>query len=268
MTPSRALTSSTRSSPSIRNTSDASRARTPRPIPTRSPRSAKPSRPLPRRAAWVSQPDTSRSTFPVGAVSAARALGFWPSRCSFCPTRKCAARPATDGASPVRRSPRATTTTTSPRSSITPSRMPWHCLRMFPPRSRGSRRSPMSASAISSSASPPRRSRVARRSASSWRRSWGVAPRGARSTSSTSQPPAYIWRIPRVCLGVLQRLVEAGATVLVVEHNLEVVKTADWVVDLGPEGGAAGGRVIAEGTPEQVAQISDSFTGQGLRTLL
>ena len=55
---------------------------------------------------------------------------------------------------------------------------------------------------------------------------------------------------------------------LVVEHNLEVVKTADWVVDLGPEGGAAGGRVIAEGTPEQVAQISDSLTGQGLRTLL
>ena len=67
---------------------------------------------------------------------------------------------------------------------------------------------------------------------------------------------------------MLQRLVEAGATVLVVEHNLEVVKTADWVIDLGPEGGAAGGRVIAEGTPEQVAQISDSFTGQGLWRLL
>jgi excinuclease ABC subunit A len=69
-------------------------------------------------------------------------------------------------------------------------------------------------------------------------------------------------------LGVLQRLVEAGATVLVVEHNLEVVKTADWVIDLGPEGGAAGGKVIAEGTPEQVAQIPNSFTGQGLRRLL
>jgi excinuclease ABC subunit A len=69
-------------------------------------------------------------------------------------------------------------------------------------------------------------------------------------------------------LGVLQRLVEAGATVLVVEHNLEVVKTADWVIDLGPEGGAAGGTVIAEGTPEQIAQIPDSFTGQGLRRLL
>ena len=69
-------------------------------------------------------------------------------------------------------------------------------------------------------------------------------------------------------LGVLQRLVEAGNTVLVVEHNLEVVKAADWVIDLGPEGGAAGGRLIAEGTPEQIAQISDSFTGQGLWRLL
>jgi excinuclease ABC subunit A len=69
-------------------------------------------------------------------------------------------------------------------------------------------------------------------------------------------------------LGVLQRLVEAGATVLVVEHNLEVVKTADWVIDLGPEGGAAGGKVVAEGTPEQVAQVAESFTGQGLRRLL
>jgi len=69
-------------------------------------------------------------------------------------------------------------------------------------------------------------------------------------------------------LDVLQRLVEAGATVLVVEHNLEVVKTADWVVDLGPEGGAAGGRVIAEGTPKQIAEVTASFTGQGLRRRL
>jgi excinuclease ABC subunit A len=69
-------------------------------------------------------------------------------------------------------------------------------------------------------------------------------------------------------LGVLQRLVDAGNTVLIVEHNLEVVKAADWVIDLGPEGGAGGGRLIAEGTPEQIAQASGSHTGQSLRTML
>ena len=69
-------------------------------------------------------------------------------------------------------------------------------------------------------------------------------------------------------LGALQRLVDAGNSVVVIEHNLEVVKTADWVLDLGPEGGAAGGRLLAEGTPEQVAQVADSITGQCLRPLL
>ncbi len=69
-------------------------------------------------------------------------------------------------------------------------------------------------------------------------------------------------------LGVLQRLVDAGNTVIVVEHNLELVKAADWVIDLGPEGGAAGGQLIAEGTPEQIAQVPASHTGQALRGLL
>ncbi len=69
-------------------------------------------------------------------------------------------------------------------------------------------------------------------------------------------------------LGVLQRLVDAGNTVLVVEHNLELVRAADWVIDLGPEGGAAGGRLIAEGTPEQIARVPGSYTGQGLRERL
>ncbi len=69
-------------------------------------------------------------------------------------------------------------------------------------------------------------------------------------------------------LGVLQRLVDAGNTVLVVEHNLEFVKTADWVIDLGPEGGAAGGRLIAEGTPEQIAQAPGSYTGRCLKDIL
>jgi excinuclease ABC subunit A len=67
---------------------------------------------------------------------------------------------------------------------------------------------------------------------------------------------------------VLHRLVDAGNTVLVIEHNLDVIKQADWIVDLGPEGGEAGGELVAAGTPEQVAEVEDSFTGQYLRTIL
>jgi excinuclease ABC subunit A len=69
-------------------------------------------------------------------------------------------------------------------------------------------------------------------------------------------------------LDVLQRLVDAGNTVLVIEHNLDVIKQADWIVDLGPEGGEAGGEVIAVGTPEQVAEVEESYTGQFLRQVL
>ena len=69
-------------------------------------------------------------------------------------------------------------------------------------------------------------------------------------------------------LEVLQRLVDAGNTVLVIEHNLDVIKQSDWVIDLGPEGGDAGGRVIAAGTPEQVAEVEESYTGQFLRRVL
>jgi excinuclease ABC subunit A len=69
-------------------------------------------------------------------------------------------------------------------------------------------------------------------------------------------------------LEVLQRLVDAGNTVLVIEHNLDVIKQADWIVDLGPEGGEAGGELVAAGTPEEVAAVEDSFTGQYLRQVL
>ncbi len=69
-------------------------------------------------------------------------------------------------------------------------------------------------------------------------------------------------------LAVLQRLVDAGNSVLVVEHNLDLVKAADWVIDLGPEGGDAGGQVIVEGSPEEVSRKEDSYTGQYLRKLL
>jgi excinuclease ABC subunit A len=69
-------------------------------------------------------------------------------------------------------------------------------------------------------------------------------------------------------LEVLDRLVTNGNTVLVIEHNLDVIKTADWIIDMGPEGGAAGGAVIAVGTPEQVARIPASYTGQFIKPLL
>jgi excinuclease ABC subunit A len=69
-------------------------------------------------------------------------------------------------------------------------------------------------------------------------------------------------------LRVLDRLVAAGNTVIVIEHNLDVVKTADWVIDLGPEGGDGGGRVVAEGTPEEVAAVKESYTGRFLGPLL
>ena len=69
-------------------------------------------------------------------------------------------------------------------------------------------------------------------------------------------------------LEVLHELVDAGNTVVVIEHNLEVIKTADWIIDLGPEGGDGGGRVVAEGTPEDVAKAKESYTGKYLRDLL
>ncbi len=69
-------------------------------------------------------------------------------------------------------------------------------------------------------------------------------------------------------LGVLDRLVELGNTVLVIEHNLDVIKTADWIIDLGPGGGEAGGQIVATGTPEDIAALSDNATGQFLAELL
>jgi excinuclease ABC subunit A len=69
-------------------------------------------------------------------------------------------------------------------------------------------------------------------------------------------------------LDVLHRLVDAGNTVTVIEHNLDVIKTADWVLDLGPEGGEAGGYIVAEGTPEAVAEVEASYTGRFLQEVL
>ena len=72
----------------------------------------------------------------------------------------------------------------------------------------------------------------------------------------------------RKLLEVLQELVETGNTVLVIEHNLDVIKQADWVVDLGPEGGDGGGEIVADGTPEEVAACERSWTGRYLKELL
>ncbi|NKQ58795.1 excinuclease ABC subunit UvrA [Amycolatopsis sp. K13G38] len=72
----------------------------------------------------------------------------------------------------------------------------------------------------------------------------------------------------RKLLGVINGLVDKGNTVVVIEHNLDVIKTADWIIDMGPEGGSGGGTVVAEGTPEQVAEIEESYTGQFLKTVL
>ena len=72
----------------------------------------------------------------------------------------------------------------------------------------------------------------------------------------------------QMLLAVLQRLKKAGNTVIVIEHNLDVIKTADWIIDLGPEGGYGGGRIVTQGTPENVAKNTDSYTGQYLKEVL
>jgi excinuclease ABC subunit A len=69
-------------------------------------------------------------------------------------------------------------------------------------------------------------------------------------------------------LHMLHRLVDRGNTVLVIEHNLDVIKTADWIVDMGPDGGSRGGTVVAAGTPEDVARVKASYTGQYLAPML
>ena len=69
-------------------------------------------------------------------------------------------------------------------------------------------------------------------------------------------------------LDILQRLADGGSTVVVIEHNLDVIKCADYIIDMGPEGGAGGGTVIAAGTPEEVAKVKESYTGQYLAPIL
>ncbi|MFL5733765.1 MAG: hypothetical protein ACJ78Q_11235, partial [Chloroflexia bacterium] len=79
---------------------------------------------------------------------------------------------------------------------------------------------------------------------------------------TTGLHPADVARL----LEVLQRLVDGGNTVVVIEHNIDVIRAADWIIDLGPEGGEAGGYLVAEGTPEAIALMAESFTGKYLRS--
>ncbi|NMA32425.1 MAG: excinuclease ABC subunit A, partial [Alphaproteobacteria bacterium] len=72
----------------------------------------------------------------------------------------------------------------------------------------------------------------------------------------------------KMLLNVLQELVNQGNTVIIIEHNLEVIKTTDWVIDLGPGGGDAGGNIVATGTPEQIAENKNSITGKYLQKYL
>ena len=69
-------------------------------------------------------------------------------------------------------------------------------------------------------------------------------------------------------LGILQQLVDGGNSMIIIEHNLDVIKSADWIIDMGPEGGLGGGTVVASGTPEEVANVPESFTGMYLKSLL
>lgn len=104
----------------------------------------------------------------------------------------------------------------------------------------------------------------------------GIRDAGVRGGRRAMQPSFFLLEEPtiglhmadvRLLVNVLQRLVDAGHTVVVIEHNLDLIAEADWVVDLGPEGGGGGGRIIAEGTPEQVAMVGDSHTGRFLKHL-
>ena len=144
----------------------------------------------------------------------------------------------------------ATSSSTSPRSAAA-----W-------------RRCTTSASATCASASPRRRCPAARRSASSSPPSCRRSRPAARSTSSTSRPRACTSPTSSGCSRCSQRLVDAGNTVVVIEHNLDVIKSADRLIDLGPEGGEEGGMAIATGTPEEVAAEPASHTGQFLAELL
>ena len=229
------------------------------------------------RALYATSPDArargtsragSRSTSRAVAARRAAATARSRSRCTSCPTSTSTARSVTAAATTARRSRSSSRASRSPTCSTCRSRRRSSSSSRSPSCGGGCRRCTTSGSTTCGWGSRRRRSRAARRSGSSSPPSSARSRPGGRSTSSTSPPPGlHTYDIEKL-LEVLQRLVDAGNTVLVIEHNLDVIKQADWVLDLGPEGGDAGGEVVAQGTPEEVAETPGSHTGEFLRRVL
>ena len=114
-------------------------------------------------------------------------------------------------------------------------------------------------------AGPRSRFPAARPSGSSWPPSWSRVQTGNTLYILDEPTTGLHFDDVKKLLDVLGRLVDLGNTVIVIEHHLDVIKTADWIIDLGPEGGQRGGRIVAAGTPEQVAAIEDNHTARFLR---
>ena len=253
--------------------SSTSRRSAARPAPTRPPTSGCSTRsascsPRPRRPGRAATSrGASPSTSRAGAARCAAATGRSRSRCTSCPTSTCRASSATASATTARRSRSASRAATSPTCSRCRSRRRSSSSRTFP-RSRrlealndvGLGYVRLGQPATTLSGGEAQRVKLASELSK-------IAT--GRTLYILDEPTTglHFADIQRL-LEVLQRLVDAGNTVVVIEHNLDVIKTADRLIDMGPEGGEEGGHIVATGTPEQVAAVGESHTGDFLRRLV